>query len=254
MVCHPRILEASLNSAMRQVELELINNEQHQEMLTLTEQLELTYEEIYLLHTLSRNLQISRGPAELAHICLDRLRELVHCQGAIICMDEGEKQHWLTSGQPMLDESEARDLVKHFERPDWSRPVVKNNVQKSLLAPAFPKLQNFAIVLCLSGNSPIRVAHLYQHRAGARIRQRGSQSDELPRFHPGNPPPQPGLVPSARRTSAEFCSLAGVQPGRQRPLHPRAQRTGGTDRPLPGGRTWPAGRRTGNNLSLWPVA
>lgn len=144
---------ASLASAQftnRKVELRLEN-----EVQQLTSQIEYTFEEISLLHSLTQRLQLSRSPLELANHCLARLHSLIPAAGNAIWMQlDHDRHHFSVEGELPLDEFQLARLTSRFEEHDWARPLVKNNLAKTLLGADFPGLQNFILVPI--GEAPFR--------------------------------------------------------------------------------------------------
>lgn len=123
------------------------------ELEQISDQLQETYEEITLLHSLTRNLQIHRGPTDVAKLCLDRMAPLIDCDAnAIWLRDEADHSELLTRGTLPFDKSGLRRLVKHFENHDWSRPLVKNHIRGTLLGDSFPGLKSFVLVPITEGS------------------------------------------------------------------------------------------------------
>jgi len=54
-------------------------------------------------------------------------------------------------GKLPFDELGMARLISHFEDSDWSRPLVKNHIQGTLLGAGFPGLENFVIVPVAEG-------------------------------------------------------------------------------------------------------
>lgn len=123
------------------------------------EQLEETYEEITLLHSLTGSLQLSRTPQELADWSLARVRELTRATGAAIFFEEhGGQSHFLTDGKMPLREQDLLHLCARCDKRDWSRPFVKNRLAGTPLAQELPELKNF--VLCSIGENSRRFGWL----------------------------------------------------------------------------------------------
>ena len=121
----------------------------------LSSEISRTYEEISLLHSLTRNLQISRAPRELAEVCLDRLQGPIDAEGTAILL-QGEDLHdmssgespaeFLSAGQMPFGEERFRRLVSRFSDHDWSRPLVKNHTAGTLFGSEWPGLRNFILM------------------------------------------------------------------------------------------------------------
>jgi len=118
-----------------------------QELDSVTTQLDHTYEEISLLHDVSRNLQVSQGPGSLAELCVRRLHALVDAGGTIIWVREksGRTFHH-TRGVLPFDPRQLERFVEFFSDVDWSRPLVRNHLSRTLMGADFPKLENFILV------------------------------------------------------------------------------------------------------------
>ena len=81
-----------------------------------SDQIEQTYEEISLLHSLTRNLQISRSPVELAELCLNRLHPLIRSEGLVIWLEAKQsRSHFLVQGEIPFDKLGMGRLVARFE-------------------------------------------------------------------------------------------------------------------------------------------
>ena len=122
------------------------------EMDQLLEQLEYTYEEISLLHTLTQNLQISRGTSELAEMSIERMHGLVKAEGHAIWLDEPNgRSNFYVAGHVPFDELGLAQLVARFDNHDWTRPLVRNRIRGSLLGADFPGLNNLVVVSIAEG-------------------------------------------------------------------------------------------------------
>jgi len=153
LVCQHSVLESLVAMAVELEQRERNDSQRDVEFMQLSDELEQTYEEISLMHTLTRNLQISRGPAELAELCLMQMHELVRSAGNVIWIAEKDgTRHFLVRGELPFDELGMARLISHFEDHDWSRPLVRNNLANSSLADDFPGLQNLIIVPVSEGN------------------------------------------------------------------------------------------------------
>lgn len=156
--CGPNQLLALLRVVHSQVQEDTLAARLSEEMDLLCVQLDHTYEEISLLHSLTRNLQISRSPLDLAELCLDRMRGLIRSGGnAVWIEDRFDEGAFLVSGEIPFSGVEAfRRLVGRFEQHDWARPLVRNHVSSTLLGADFPGLESLILVPLQEGT----------HRAG----------------------------------------------------------------------------------------
>ena len=150
--CSAGPLGALLNLALKEVQSERTASAAQAQLDQLGEQLDQTFEEISLLHALTRNLQISRGPADLARLCLDRMPELIDAAGhAIALSPPGERPQFHRSGELPFDAAGLTRLMGEFESHDWSRPLVLNFVDRGPLAAAWSGLQNLVAVPVAEG-------------------------------------------------------------------------------------------------------
>ena len=146
-VCDVKLLQCLLGGVGREFQQRRREAELQMELTTLSQQIDYTYEEISLLHRLTRNLQLSRPREELADMCVLGLHALIECAGAAICLEDPEHgMHFLTQGRMPFDQSGLARLLARFEQHDWNKPMVKNKLQHTLLGADFPGLKNFVIV------------------------------------------------------------------------------------------------------------
>jgi len=145
-------LRATLQLLLAQIDREESTLALTEELDQLGDQLEQTYEEISLLHSLTRNLQISRSPIDLAELCLDRMRELVHCEGNAIWLEDlRDESGILIHGKLPFPRSDLRRLIDRCRAHDWSRPLVRNGIESSLLGSEFPGLRSLIVVPITEG-------------------------------------------------------------------------------------------------------
>lgn len=144
----------SLLSLVAQLEAAADREQQWEhERQQLGEQIERTYEEITLLHSLTRNLQISRSPVELARLCLSSMQGMIAAAGNVVSLqDEAGRGHFLTEGAIPFDAEGLERLLLRFERHCWSRPLVKNHIARTALGAEFPGLENFVAVPIAEGS------------------------------------------------------------------------------------------------------
>lgn len=147
----PQLVQRLLEVAWAQVSSESKEKQLREELVDVAEQIEQTYEEITLLHSLTGNLELTRSPDEVAELCLSRVRELTQAEGAAIWIEDhfGEFR-FLTDGKLPLDERGLARLCTRCDRRDWSRPFVKNRMAGTPLEREIPDLRNF--VLCSIGD------------------------------------------------------------------------------------------------------
>lgn len=147
----PEIVQRLLDATWVQVNAANHEQQLRDELVDVAEQIEQTYEEITLLHSLTGNLELTRSPEEVAELCLSRVRELTRAAGAAIWIEDhvGEFR-FLTDGELPLDERGLARLCSRCDRRDWSKPFVKNRMAGTPLEREIPELRNF--VLCSIGD------------------------------------------------------------------------------------------------------
>jgi hypothetical protein len=117
------------------------------EVEALAEQIDYTYEEITLLHSITEHLRLSTTPVELAEWCLHKLQGLIDATGHVIVLQDQESQvHFLQQGDVPVDDLDLSRLLSWCEEKDWTKPVVRNRVSQSLLGADFPGLESFSAV------------------------------------------------------------------------------------------------------------
>ena len=148
----PRLLTSLLQLVNRSVLQEEQEHSLNEEIDELSEQIEQTYEEISLLHSLTQNLQLSKSPTDLAKLCLNRLQGLIKSEANVIWLDaKYEAPQFLVGGQVAFNEAGLQRLIERFDGHDWTRPLVKNHIQGTLLGADFPGLESLIIVPVMEG-------------------------------------------------------------------------------------------------------
>jgi len=148
------LLESMLTLAVGELDHTELASSLLSEVEELTIQLQQTYEEISLLHSLTHNMQISRTPLELAEICVNRIESIVASAGTAVWIEQRDAaKSVLVKGDLPFDESGMARLLSQFKSHDWSRPVVKNNIQGTLLGADFPGLESLVIVSIAEGSN-----------------------------------------------------------------------------------------------------
>ncbi len=147
----PELVQRLLETVWLQVSSASKENQLRDELLDVAEQIEQSYEEITLLHSLTGNLELTRSADEVAELCLSRVRELTRAEGAAIWIkDQVGAFRFLTDGALPFDERGLARLCSRCDRRDWSRPFVKNRTVGTPLEREIPELRNF--VLCSIGD------------------------------------------------------------------------------------------------------
>ncbi len=153
------LVERLIEAIWAQVSAESREKELRTELFAVGEQIDQTYEEITLLHSLTGNLSVSRSPLELGDLCLGRVRELTQSAGAALWFEEASgTMHYLTTGDLPFSEQGLTRLCANFAAGEWKRPLVKNRVEGTVLGREFPGLRNF--VLCPIGDQSRRFGWL----------------------------------------------------------------------------------------------
>jgi hypothetical protein len=151
--CSPLLLERLLIITSEQADSRSEASSLQADVTQLSNEIEQTYEEISLLHSLTQNLQISRGPVEVAQLCVSRMHGLIESAGNIIWLEDKQTgSHFLIEGDIPFDEIGLARLISRFDDYDWARPLVKNRVQGTLLGSDYPGLENFVIVPITGGS------------------------------------------------------------------------------------------------------
>ena len=152
-VCDASTLDRFLSAVVRQGNHANKLKSQQRDLHQLTSQIDYTYEEISLLHTLTQNLQISKAPSELAWLALKRLHGVISAEGHAVWLDERRRPpEFLIQGRVPFNADGLLNLVSQFGKHNWSKPIVRNHVSESPLADDFPGLQNFVLVPIAEGS------------------------------------------------------------------------------------------------------
>lgn len=147
------LLERLLSLAVSESAHEELSSSLQAEVEDLTQQIQYTYEEISLLHSLTHNMQISRTPRELAETCVNRMQSIIVSAGTAVYIEERRGANsFLAEGEIPFDEAGMSRLIARFDSHDWSRPVVKNHIGGTLLGADFPGLNNLVIVPIAEGS------------------------------------------------------------------------------------------------------
>ncbi|HUQ71276.1 MAG TPA: HD domain-containing phosphohydrolase, partial [Planctomycetaceae bacterium] len=151
-VCSRPVFMRLVTGALAQREAVRKVTQQDAQVEALAAQIDYVYEEISLLHNITRHLRLSTSPTELAQLCLERLQGLIDAEGHIIALqDQTGELHFLQAGHLPIDELKLSRLLSWFDDLDWSKPLVKNRVSQSLLGADFPGLDSFTAVAIADG-------------------------------------------------------------------------------------------------------
>ena len=146
-VCDARLLRRLLEAAQVEASRLRRDSELQAEFDALSQQIDYNFEEISLLQRLTQHLQLSRAPAELADLCVRGIQTLIECSGVAICLENAEQsRQFFAQGRLPFDQSGFSRLLARFDQHNWSKPLVKNKLQHTLLGEDFPGLKNIVIV------------------------------------------------------------------------------------------------------------
>lgn len=140
-------LHALLSLALLHIEEEQQLGQLNEEVDSLSECLEETFEEISLLHEVAQHLKISESPEQLGKLCLDRIETLIEAETNIIWYeDQKNTSQFMSNSNAGFDELKLARLVAQFDGHDWNQPLVINQVESSLLSLEFPEIHNLVLV------------------------------------------------------------------------------------------------------------
>ncbi len=144
---NPEILRRHVALADEDLRRQAARNVEVADNARIAEQLESTYEEINLLHTLTQNLHISHSPRDVAELSLARISTVIQAEGHAVWLDDNrDGRLFQIQGALPFDEIGMARLIARFDGHDWPRPLVRNHVTGTLLGADFPGLQNLALV------------------------------------------------------------------------------------------------------------
>lgn len=145
-VCEQRILDKLLHCAIQTVEQHRREIHLQLEFNAVRQEIGYTCDQLNLLHSLTQNLNLSRPTEELAAQCLDKLQTLIDCSGSLIWLQNRMQPHdFQTRGELPFDQTGLIRLLKRFQQHDWTKPLVRNRLQDTLLGAVFPGLRNLVI-------------------------------------------------------------------------------------------------------------
>lgn len=151
-VCDPTLLKQLAKLAMTELERTDRQEADGDDYTRIATQLDYTYEELNLLHTLTQSMHISRSPREIAELSLERIDAVIRAGGHAIWLDDKrEGRLFLIQGEIPVDEMGMARLIARFDGHSWPRPLVRNHVAGTLLGADFPRLRNFALVAVADG-------------------------------------------------------------------------------------------------------
>ncbi len=136
-----------------------------QEAESLSAHLANTYEEISLLHRLTRNLKISRSDEELGRVVLDWLLEVLLAEGValqLLPMADGQsnlqtsprsRPVLLTAGQCPVDNAGFSRLIEHLNLGVPLQPVVLNRAMTRRPDWPMPQIRQMILVALVEGEN-----------------------------------------------------------------------------------------------------
>jgi HD-GYP domain-containing protein (c-di-GMP phosphodiesterase class II) len=146
--CHPDLLRKMLNMS---IESRGRQQWMQSEISQLVREVERSWEEIGIVHNLTRELHLTRSSSQLAELCLSQLALLIGAEGSLVLLgesaDDVEPEYApqiFTQGNMPLDEALLYDLLDRFPGRDWTKPLVQNDVENSLLG-ADRQIRNFTV-------------------------------------------------------------------------------------------------------------
>jgi hypothetical protein len=145
--CDPEMLRRHVALAADELRKVKATSREAADNTLIAEQLESTYEEINLLHTLTQNLHIARSPRDVAELSLARISAVIPAEGHAVWLDDNrDGRLFLIQGSLAFDEIGMARLIARFDAHDWPRPLIRNQIAGSLLGADFPGLRNIALV------------------------------------------------------------------------------------------------------------
>ena len=151
--CDSGLIERLVGMATQELHRTDERNSVGDDYARIASQLDSTYEELNLLHTLTQNMHLSRSPREVAELSLERIDAVIPAEGHAIWLDDKrDGRLFLIQGEIPFDEVEMARLIARFDGHEWPRPLVRNNVSGTLLGADFPRLRNFTLVAIADGS------------------------------------------------------------------------------------------------------
>lgn len=148
------ILSPHLKNTLRCLHQDQYHRSLRKEVDQLTNQLDSSWEEVNLLHSLMHNLRIARAPEEFGELCLERLREVVRSEGEFLWLtNETHQSNYFVRGQVPFDEFGLARLTARFENCDFKRPLIKNRIVGTPLEADFPGLRNLILISTTEGQN-----------------------------------------------------------------------------------------------------
>jgi len=126
------------------------------QMEELAGQLDGAYEELSLLHDVSRNLRVSLDPVELAQTCVHRLHLAINAEGCgILLVPRDAPVRFVSDGRLPCDEVDLQRLLEGANTHIGRRPLVRNHLEESPRGAEIPHLRNYVAAAILQGETTV---------------------------------------------------------------------------------------------------
>jgi hypothetical protein len=143
----PQVFRRHLALATSELHRRIAESTDTADRKRIARQLECSYEEIKLLHTLTQHMHVSHAPREIAALSLSRLATVIQAEGHAVWLDDDrEGRLFLIQGHLPFDEIGMARLIARFDGHEWPLPLLRNQVAGTLLGGDFPGLRNFVLV------------------------------------------------------------------------------------------------------------
>jgi HD-GYP domain-containing protein (c-di-GMP phosphodiesterase class II) len=126
------------------------------QMEEIAGQLDGAYEELSLLHDVSRNLRVSLDPVELAQTCVHRLHLAINAEGCgILLVPRDSPVRFVSDGRLPCDEVDLQRLLQGANTHIGRRPLVRNHLEESPRGAEVPHLRNYVAAAILQGETTV---------------------------------------------------------------------------------------------------
>ena len=142
--CQPELLRQMGQRALAAIAEARESRARKAEIEQLAAQVSRNYEEITLLHQLTREAQVLQGTRTVQELALSLLADMLPvCQIAYVHSAEDAA---LSVGGTVLDPRRCRELVNRLSGRALKRPLVENHVSSQAWSPEFDGLDRFILV------------------------------------------------------------------------------------------------------------
>ncbi len=171
------LLQKMASALVRQLNAESRISELELETSQLAEEISTTYEEITLLHRLTRNLKISSGTTQLGQESLMWLNEVIPAEGFALQMVSHENTsddetassadpNFIVRGDVPLDSEGFTQLVDHFGLDIDQRPLVLNESMPQVCSELIPGIRQLVVVPLTEGEKLFGWLAAFNHETG----------------------------------------------------------------------------------------